>query len=317
MVVVALLYFEGRRALSNIVFSNGINQINQAKSAEDIDQGLIKIIKANNYDRFNSTYLQNILTGLRLRTQLTLQNNEIEKDQKVQELQAIINSAQSLQVNLEKINSKNAIDWIFLGNFYESFIPVLNEANILANKFYLKSQEFSPYNPLIPASIARANIALFDALPSKTENKNKVLDNALNRLEEALKLKANYDLAYFLRAQIYERKNDLDKALESALVAKFLSPKDTGLVFEVGKLYYKTDDFNRAEDNLKSVLSLTPNHSNARYLLALIYEKQGKISLARTYLEEILKLNPENEEIKSFLSKISKKTKSVNKESEE
>ena len=317
MVVVALLYFEGRRVLSNIVFSNGINQINQAKLVEDVDQGLIKIIKASNYDRFNSTYLQNILIGFRLRAQLTLQNNETEKDQKVQELQDIINSAQSLQVNLEKINSKNVLDWISLGNFYESFIPVLNESNILATKFYLKGQEFSPYNPLILASIARANIALFDALPSSTKNKNKILDNALNQLEETLKLKANYDLAYFLRAQIYERKNDLDKALENALVAQFLSPKDTGLVFEVGKLYYKTDDFNRAEDNLKSVLSLTPNHSNARYLLALIYEKQGKITLARGHLEEILKLNPENEEIKSFLSRISKKTKSVDKESKE
>src|SRR3989344_650727 len=180
MVVVAILYFEGRRVLSNIVFSNGINQINQAKLVEDVDQGLIKIIKASNYDRFNSTYLQNILIGFRLRAQLTLQNNETEKDQKVQELQDIINSAQSLQVNLEKINSKNVLDWISLGNFYESFIPVLNESNILATKFYLKGQEFSPYNPLILASIARANIALFDALPSSTKNKNKILDNALN-----------------------------------------------------------------------------------------------------------------------------------------
>ncbi len=317
MVVIALLYFEGRRAFSVVIFNDGINQINQAQSLEDVDKGLIKVIRASNYDMFNSVYLQNILNGFRLRVQLVLQNAEIEQDKKIKELQAIIDSAKSLQVNLERINSKNSSDWISLGNFYESFIPVLNRSNILAKDFYKKGQEFSPYNPLIPASIARADIALFDALPSDTENRDKVLDNALNSLNESLKLKSNYDLAYFLRAQIFERKNDLDKALENALVAQFLSPKDTGLVFEVGKLYYQADDFDRAEDNLKSVLTLSANHSNARYLLALIYEKQGKITLAREHLQEILKLNPENKDIKNFISRISGKTKSVNKNKEE
>lgn len=116
---------------------------------------------------------------------------------------------------------------------------------------------------------------------------NGKIDDAIEEIKKALKLKPDYIAAFFnliaiLReagrlSEIEEIKGDVQKALSSTLEkAKKEKPMDAKTHLELGVLFYINGMYDDAEREFRTAIELNPDYSIAYYNLAILLQETGR-----------------------------------------
>ena len=128
----------------------------------------------------------------------------------------------------------------------------------------------------------------------KTEEKTKLLTEAEERFNKAIKLKADYAAAHFQLAIVYQAQGKQAEMISQLEKTKSIAPFDVGLAFQLGLIYYQMGDFSKAQVELERAIVLNNNYANALYFLGLVYDELGQKELSIKVFERILANNPDN-----------------------
>jgi len=155
---------------------------------------------------------------------------------------------------------------------------------------------------------------------SKEERERKYLDRAQALIEEGDYVKARLELrnvvqineksaeAYYLRAQIYEKEDNLRKMMESLVTARAANPEYIPVQLKLAALSY---DFNAALDgtvkqDMEKVLAVEPDNVEALVILGRVLNRQGNTEEAIVTAEKGIAVAPQNPEPVLLLAEIHK-----------
>ncbi len=150
-----------------------------------------------------------------------------------------------------------------------------------SEKLYEKQIELEPNNPTPHLRLALVNMAKANAETDK-EEKNYYINEAIEKYDEAIKLKQNLAAAHYGKAIAYEKLNDLDNAIDNLKKANLYANGNVDYRFELGRLF-----FNRG-------VSKQPNLSQTA--TQKIAEKDISPENASTTNEEEVSITSSNQE---------------------
>ncbi|MBI5879136.1 MAG: tetratricopeptide repeat protein [Chloroflexi bacterium] len=127
-------------------------------------------------------------------------------------------------------------------------------------------------------------------------------DQAIQQLNEALKIQPDHLDALILLGKAYTAKNDYRAALarykrvvnlyEGNPIAK-IDPRMSVVYYQMGELYNKQGETAQSVDALKHALAVDRTDSDAHYLLGTIYQKRGDNASAAAEYEQALRFVPD------------------------
>lgn len=234
------------------------------------------------------------------------QDASLSQDQKREQGQAIIQSAVNAMQRATGAAPANIANWNVQGFVYRSLIGVPG-ADALALAAYEKAKELEPASPFSWTELGRVYTLQAQSLASqqgKETEREAALAKALENLQKAIELKADYAPAHFLTAAVYEQQGKEDEAIAKLEETKLVAPNDTGLAFQLGTVYWKKKDIDKAQAELERAIALNTNYSNARYILGLVFDAKKDKAKALEQFSKIAELNPDNEEVKKIIANI-------------
>ena len=117
-------------------------------------------------------------------------------------------------------------------------------------------------------------------------------DEAIAEYKQVLALAPDSPIGYNELAYHYaELETNLDEALEYALKAVKLAPKDASILDTLGWVYFKKDNFNKAIESLKSAVESRPNSPTIRFHLGMAYYKSGNLKNALNEYKNSLQIS--------------------------
>lgn len=162
-----------------------------------------------------------------------------------------------------------------------------------ARVFYKKALEKNPENPAV---------LVFGAINEQALNN---LNEALNYIQQAVKICPGDDFVLYSAGKIYYDLKDFENSTQLLLRAHEINP-----IIEVENLlglnYYAQGEYEKANDIFVKLLKTSPMNTNLLLNSAKCYEKLSDIKLAKKQLKSILKMFPEMEEAKSLLDSLKK-----------
>ena len=118
------------------------------------------------------------------------------------------------------------------------------------------------------------------------------VDKALDEYKQVLVLAPDSPVGYNELAYHYaESETNLDEALEYALKAAKLAPKDASILDTLGWVYFKKDNFNKAIESLKSAVEARPNAPTIRYHLGMAHYKDNDLNNALSEFKNSLTIS--------------------------
>lgn len=166
-------------------------------------------------------------------------------------------------INLLPDNFKG---YYYKGLYYEH---LNDDANALT--YYLKSLELEKNIAEIYFKIAR----IYDDL-SDNENKEENITLAISYYNKALELDSNHYYANLNLGSIYERQNQLDKALHYTLISYQANKEEKMASYNLGVIYSKLNDFDKAIKCYSEEVTKKDFYPYAYYNLGIIYKEQIK-----------------------------------------
>jgi Tfp pilus assembly protein PilF len=143
--------------------------------------------------------------------------------------------------------------------------------------------------------------------------KKGLLDKAEAELLEALKLLPNLAVARNNLGIVYARKGRLNRAIEEYKTALGLKPDFAEAHNNLGNVYYKEGRMDEAIEEYNEALRLTPSYAEAHNNLGNVYYKQGRMDEAIEEYNEALRLESDLIETHFNLG-LAYKRKGLNKE---
>ncbi len=147
-------------------------------------------------------------------------------------------------------------------------------------KFY---KEEVKQNPNDPKSRVQLGYAYF---------LNKDYDEAIKQYKTAKSLDKNYFDAYLNLSIVYDRQDRKDDALQNAIKAAEISPKDYKGYLMKGKSYRKLKMYKEANEALAEADRLNAGNTDTIYEIGLVAEDQGKKEEAEAIYKEALAYDP-------------------------
>ena len=245
---VFVLYDLSQKYQAALAFSQGLELINTEKPR--LDEGIIKLNRAVGLDKKDS-YSRNLSQAFLLKINQALNNQELSEEDKKQVFQSLVSNTESFANNAVLLNPKNSQNWLQLGRVYENFMALgVEGAGELAFSSFQKTEELAPQNPEIPFMLARLYKLEAEKIQSQIasleedeetinmlkENRDKIFDMALEKLERSAQLKIDFSLAYYLAAQIYELKGEQELALENYKIILLLEPDNQEIKNKIEEL---------------------------------------------------------------------------------
>lgn len=117
-------------------------------------------------------------------------------------------------------------------------------------------------------------------------------DEALQLLQEAVKIAPDWHQAHDVRAQILRAAGRLEEARESAEQALALQPESIAAQNNYANLLVTLADYAGAERHYRRAIELGPEHPKPYYNLACVYTLMGDLDAAVRYLEQSIRLAP-------------------------
>lgn len=203
---------------------------------------------------------------------------------------------------LENVKKAIHIDDI-AENYYYSGMVLEKLKNLdAAEKDYLKS--ISKNKKFIQGYIALADV---QQRLGKTED-------AMARINEALKLNPNATEAYIVRSRIYVKKLDYPSAINDLSKNILLQPDNKEFYFIRGTYYQDFAQHLNAINDFNKVIQLDPVHGQAYYKRAFSYEQISNFESAVKDYEIISNLYKNDENAKQMLEKAELRLFELNRE---
>jgi len=239
---VFVLYNLSQKYQAALVFSQGLDLINAEEP--NLDEGITKLNKAAALDK-KDTYLRNLSQAFLLKINEVLDDQELSEEDKKQVFQLLISNTENFANGAVQLNPKNSQNWIQVAMVYENFMFLgIEGTGELALSNYQKTEGLAPQNPETPFILGR--VYKFQAERVQTqitpleedeeeneeaireleENRDKIFEMAIEKLEKSAQLKIDFTPAYYLMAQVYELKGEKDLALENYQIVLLLEPEN-------------------------------------------------------------------------------------------
>ena len=191
------------------------------------------------------------------------------------------------------IDSNDYQNWLSLASLYQSLARSgVSGAYDQALIAYKKASAASPTNPVPLVNAGQLALAQGDA------------KSAVMYLDEALALKPNLAVAYYLRSQARGTLGDFPNAIEDAKAAISLAREDALGWYNLGTIFYASEDYANASLALSQAVSLQNNYANALFVLSLALQKQNNFDGALAAMQRVAELNPDNSTVKDALTSI-------------
>lgn len=246
------IYKMGGKYAGALNFATALKLINGP--ASDLDKGIEELVKAANRDK-KDVYFRNLSQAVLLKIKAIFEDKTILPPAKPQIVQGLASDVEKFATQAVKLNPANSANWLQLGQVYENLAAVgVGGADDLVVATYKKTKVLAPQNPQIPLNLGRfynsaaqrlgAQIAALQKEPTKNaesiaklqEKQKQFLASGLEEAKQAIQLKNNFALAYFLSAQIYELQGEKSLALENYQVVLKLEPGNEWVKSKVGEL---------------------------------------------------------------------------------
>jgi tetratricopeptide (TPR) repeat protein len=151
-------------------------------------------------------------------------------------------------------------------------------------------QAMSEFKKIPPESTlfadSRRNIYLILKKQDKT-------GEGVRALEESIQAKPNEEDLYLLLAEVFEKENQLEKALATLKRGLEKIQNAEGIHFQIGALYDKMGAFDQMVAEMKEVLRLNPNHADALNFLGYSYSDRSiHLEEALTLIQKAMELKP-------------------------
>lgn len=196
-----------------------------------------------------------------------------------------------------------------VGLVYENLSLIANDSLPKAKEYYEKALALDPNNPLLALKIAQIDKALADQKGVGEESKA-LLQDAENRLNQAINLKDDFAMAHYTLAIIKSINKDYDGAIESATNAVNRDQKNLTFLYNLALLFQMRDkegDLNGAEQIFKAILASNEKLLDVRVSLGVLYEKKKNMSEAIKSYEKALEFIPtDNERATTIRTQIEK-----------
>ncbi len=199
------------------------------------------------------------------------------------QLQKTLSSTIAHGLAAVSINSTDYQNWLSLAGLYQSLagqgIPGAYEQ---AQTAWQRAASTTPSNPLPFLQLGQLAMAKGNAT------------SAVGYFSQAITLKPDLALPYFLRSQIEAGQTNWQPAVNDAAAAAQLANQDPLGWYNLGVILYAAGDINNAGASLEKAVSLQNNYSDALFALAIVYDKVGAHDKAVQAMQKVLELNPGN-----------------------
>ncbi len=315
----AFLFVVVNVALLTVVFvsvSRYAAEISYAKALSSdqanapIDEIIIDLDKAASLNKLSDVYYRNLGNALLKKAGEIL--NDESPDMNV--FGEVIRMSINVSQRATELSENNVVNWHLLGDVYREVAPIVQGADLFAINAYEKAVSLSPNNPKYKTALARAYLVRTDKLTQllasedeevvkDAESKiNESIDLAVQNLEKAIEVKADYAPAHYYLAVAYERQGNLEDAILRMEAVRSVAPRDIGVAMQLGLLYLRQGKIDYAQLELERAISIAPNFSNARWYLSYVYEQNGDLDAAIVQVEMVREINPDNPLIDQRLS---------------
>ena len=213
--------------------------------------------------------------------------------------------AVDLSPNLVKASESLAV-------VYRDFSGIQSDFREKSIESFEKAIVLEPTNPLYHREICQ----LYLNDPTSDDKSEQELNKMVQVCQKAIDLKPTYLDAYLKTALVYEKKQDLQKAIEKLEDAldkikgvQFQPGSDLGgaaaeIYFQKGRMQKKLDQIDQAIKSFEQAVASSPEHSNALFSLGLAYEEKGMYEEALSQFKKVEKLNPNNQQVKEKIQQI-------------
>lgn len=297
-----LLFVGGQKYTAELRYLNGAQKSQQG----DVEGAIRDVVSAATLNPSVDLYWRDLSQLYLSMVNRVSQDASLSQEEKQQQTQAAIQSAVNATQRSTAVSPANIANWNVQGFVYRSIIGVPG-ADALALGAYEKAKALEPSSPFSWTELGRVYLLQGQSLASqkgKEAQRDDALAKALENLQKAIELKADYAPAHFLVAAVYQQQGKDDEAIAKLEETKKVAPKDTGLAFQLGVIYWQKKDLDKAQLELERAISLNANYSNARYILGLVFDAKKEKTKALEQFSRIAELNPDNEEVKKIIANI-------------
>lgn len=285
---VTTMYLSGRHYAASYVFAQGLSNITEGTSLEEIERSI-----SSAYDLSQSDVYARQVAGYQVaRMNALLSVAEPTPEQQQQFQAAVANGINAGQLAVDTDGS-DALNWSTLGAIY-SVISVagIEGAYDRSKEAYTQARALDPNNPT--HILAEAQL----------ESRNGNLEAAKTLVEDAIRLRPTYTEAVLFLSQLEVAAGNLEGAINSTVASVRLEPNNPFRYYQLGVLYSSNADLEGATASFERAVALDENFANARYFLALAYAEQDRIDDAVAQLEKVAELNPENQDIPALIAQL-------------
>ncbi len=114
------------------------------------------------------------------------------------------------------------------------------------------------------------------------------LDNAVESYQSGLEIESDYSVNWMNLGLLYRAKGDLEKALDSMVIAVKQSAKQPAYLMTLGNLYEQLDQSSNAERVYRAALDLEPDWAKAPYFQENNLRKRVIDQWTNTYINEVI-----------------------------
>jgi len=226
-------YKLGERFVASTYVGKTNIALSRAQSMEDVEKAKVFLISARSLAN-QGLYSQALALITLSQVNTILNDNKTPDETLRQQFQSTYQSAVSYAQNTI-VNNPNSFDaYITYGNVLGTAVPLGFEGYYEeAKNAYVEAGKLNPKSPLVPYLMA------------KLEADNKNMDEAKNKIGEALTLKSNYVDAIVLLGRIQAGEGKKDDAIVSLTVALSINPENQNIQTMI--------------DSLKNIKTVTPS----------------------------------------------------------
>ncbi|MFH1612037.1 MAG: tetratricopeptide repeat protein [bacterium] len=292
---ISVFYLGGRFYWAEVKFNTPVT------TADELIINSEKAVILNKYySQYRVGLSQAYLTGAWVEAQ------KAEEEQNLQLLEAYARGVIQQAKFATQLAPNLVSNWENLGSVYRDSRGLVGGTLPLAIDAFFKASELEPINPFFYREICRLNIL----------NESEDMDKTLEYCQRAVDLKPNYLDAHLQLALAYEKKGDLEEAVNKLNVAldsfrgvsfergSELAGAAAEIYFQMGRVYFNLERYDEALTTFEQSVIIMPQHTNARYALALTYQMKDRVEDALIQFEIVSQLVPNNQEIQQIVSQL-------------